>query len=40
MKVGLGMNIICVLVNVAWLVTFGDYLFEFDNFDASIWNKA
>eukprot|EP00093_Oithona_nana_P012600 12600.XXX_550263_555416_1 [CDS] Oithona nana genome sequencing. len=32
MKLGLGMNIICVAVNVIWLHTFGSYFFQLDTF--------
>ena len=34
MKVGLGMNIICVAVNIIWLHTYGSYLFALDTFPA------
>lgn len=32
MKVGLGMNIICLAVNIIWLQVYGVYLFHLDTF--------
>jgi hypothetical protein len=32
MKVGFGMNIICVAINIAWLQTFGIYYFDLNEF--------
>ena len=32
MKVGLGMNIICVAVNIIWLHSYGTYIFQLNTF--------
>ena len=34
MKVGFGMNVICVTVNILWLQSFGMYYFNLDEFPA------
>lgn len=39
MKLGLGMNLICVAVNLAWVHMYGDYMFGLSTFPEWAWKK-